>query len=475
MKERAATSALGGWALAAALALCAVGHAAQAQAQATAFTPQERAAILPALDDCARGGAARLGQLDDDALQAALIEQARTDLGQRIRPSQVDSFWAIEPPKRDVEAEFAQARAQGRLQAWIQGLEPTFPRYRALQAGCRRYAALVASGGWEPLADGPALRAGDHDPAVAALRLRLAREGYAPATAQDPELFDDALAEALGRFQERHGLEADAVLGPKTRAALNVTAQARLSQIEMNLERWRWLPRTLPAERIEVDIGGAEATYFVQDKPALAMRAVVGDPKHHTPMFISRVESVLFNPPWNVPTSIVQKEILPKAARNPGYLAKNNFTYIDGRLVQRPGPKNSLGVVKFDLPSPFGVYLHDTPAKSAFDRTDRALSHGCMRLQKPRELAALLLGRQGQGADTVEQAIAAGVTSRTMLTTAVPLYVVYWTAVADDAGEVSFRPDVYGWDDKLAAALAEAQAKRAALSQAATGCGGGEG
>lgn len=476
---RRRAQALLSWPLAAAMTAALVGAAAAqtpsaktAAVQAPApFTPAERAVILPALADCADGGAERLGALDDAGLRDALLRKARTELGQRIRPSDVDGMWSIRPPVRAVEAELNQARLDGRLAAWIASLAPKDPRYQALDTACRRYAGLVAAGGWEPLPPGGVLRQGDTDPQVPLLRLRLAREGFGGATAPEPELFDADLQTAVLGFQSRHGLEPDGVVGPRTRAALNVTAQARLQQIRLNMERWRWLPRPLPAERLEVDIAGQLATLFRAGAPVLAMKVVVGDPEHRTPMFASQVESILFNPPWNVPTSIATKEILPKAARDRGYLARNDFTFVDGRLVQKPGPKNALGVVKFDLPSPFGVYLHDTPGKTAFSRTDRALSHGCMRLEKPRELAALLLERQGGSAADVEAAIAAGETRRTHLATPVPLYVVYWTAAAEADGQASFRPDVYGWDAKLAQALAAADPEqRAALSRPDTDC-----
>lgn len=172
----------------------------------------------------------------------------------------------------------------------------------------------------------------------------------------------------------------------------------------------------------------------------------------------------MFNPPWNVPAEIASKEILPKEARDPGYLARNDFVQIDGRLQQLPGPKNALGVVKFDLPSPFGVYLHDTPAKALFDRSRRALSHGCMRLEKPQALAEALLGPQGWSSDSVVQAVAAGRTQTTALRTPLPLYVVYWTADLSPEGRVRFRPDVYGWDKELLAALAKARPAAAGSS-----------
>jgi murein L,D-transpeptidase YcbB/YkuD len=162
----------------------------------------------------------------------------------------------------------------------------------------------------------------------------------------------------------------------------------------------------------------------------------------------------VFNPPWNVPNSIAQAEILPKAAKDRGYLARNDFTYVDGHLQQRAGPKSALGLLKFDLNSPFGVYLHDTPSKSAFARRVRALSHGCVRLEKPRDLAKLLLGEQGWSPDRVEAAIASGKTQTVALQTTTPLYVLYWTTPVGKSGRVRFRSDVYGWDRKLAGALA---------------------
>lgn len=427
----------------------------------------EREAVVRTLAEAGLSPAGR----DDEALLAALRRHAEVELGQRLRPRAVVDEWALQPARRDVARELQAAREAGRLEAWLAELSPSAPEYRALRAARTRYAALTAQG-WSALPAGPKLKAGDRGEAVVRLRARLAAEGYDPGAGSDPLLFDAGVRAALEDFQGRHGLEVDGVLGSATRAALDVPAATRLAQIDANLERRRWPPHDLPADRLEVDTGGATATLFEGGRPKLTMRVIVGDPKHPTPMFASRLEAVVFNPPWRVPGSIATKEILPRARRDPGYLARNNFTWVDGQLVQRPGPKNSLGVVKFDLPSPFGVYLHDTPGKAAFARADRALSHGCMRLEKPRELAALLLAPQGGSAESVEAAIAAGVTRRVELKTVVPLYVFHWTAVADDGGQVNFRRDVYGWDRKLAAALGGAP-KTAAASGGATDCAEG--
>jgi murein L,D-transpeptidase YcbB/YkuD len=233
------------------------------------------------------------------------------------------------------------------------------------------------------------------------------------------------------------------------------------------------LPHALPADRIEVDIAGAEAVLFKANAPSLTMRVVVGDATHRTPMFASALEAVVFNPPWNVPRSIAEAEILPKAAKDPGYLARNAYVWVDGHLQQRPGPKSALGLVKFDLQNPFGVYLHDTPSRAAFQRRNRALSHGCMRLEMPQELAQRLLATQGWTPEAIDRAIDAKATLRTPLKTRTPLYVTYWTAVAGPAGQVDFRPDVYGWDRKLTSALAAAEPPltgRAGSPPAGDGC-----
>lgn len=430
-------------------------------AQAAALSSAERQAIVRTLAEADPQAASR----DDADLLAALRRHAETELGQRVRPRAVVDEWALQPPRRDVARELEAARAAGTLDAWLGNLSPSSAQYRALREARARYASLTTRG-WSILPAGPTLREGDRQDTIPALRARLSAEGYEVGAEAEPTLFDASLRAALEAFQVRHGLEVDGVLGPATRAALNVPAATRLAQIDANLERHRWTPRDLPADRLEVDTGGATATLFAGGRPSLTMRVIVGDPKHPTPMFASRIEAVVFNPPWRVPGSIASKEILPRARRDPGYLARNNFTWVGGQLVQRPGPRNSLGVVKFDLPSPFGVYLHDTPGKAAFTRADRALSHGCMRLEKPRELAAILLSPQGGSVEGVETAIAAGSTQRVALRTPLPLYVFHWTAVADEDGRVSFRRDVYGWDRKLMIALGGVRPAGGAMASA---------
>ena len=391
--------------------------------------------------------------LDDGALIAAAERWARFQAGQRLRPSSVERFWSLEPPRRDIPREFDEARRTQGLEAWLRALPPADPRYAALVQAGQRYRKIAAAGGWTALPPGKAAP-GERGPLVLALRQRLVAEGYDTGAGRELDLFDPGLTAALARFQRRHGLADDSALGPATRAALDVPAAARLEQIELNLERWRWLPRDLSADRIEVDIGDAQAVVFHAGRPALRMRVVVGAPATMTPMFASRLEAVVFNPPWNVPVSIAAKEITPKVARDPTYLLRHHYVLVPGGLQQLPGPDNALGEVKFDLPSPFGVYLHDTPVRSVFARPVRTLSHGCIRLERPLDLARDLLGAQGWTPDDVAAAVAAGTTRRVALDRSLPLFVVYRTAFVDEAGDLQFRRDAYRWDAKLAAALA---------------------
>ncbi len=393
--------------------------------------------------------------LDDVALVRELMAYVRRELGLRVRPASVDRLWSLSPPARSPEAEFGAARADGTLANWLAQVPARHPQYVALRSAAERYRAATLEP-FVPIGSLPTLREGSTHDALPQVRSRLAKEGFPAPPTSAPALFDAGLASALEVFQASGGLTVDGVLGPATRAALDVSPATRVTQIEANLERLRWLPRELPAERVEVNIAAAEAALIKAGHTPLRMRVVVGDLSHKTPMFASRLEAVVFNSPWNVPASIARDELLPREARDPGYLARNNFVRVAGRLQQRPGPNNSLGQIKFDLPSLFGVYLHDTPGKAAFQRPVRALSHGCVRLEKPRELALALLTPQGWREAEVTAAIAAGGTRRVSLERPVPLFVVYQTAMVEE-GRIRFVPDVYGWDAKLTASLAGAR------------------
>jgi murein L,D-transpeptidase YcbB/YkuD len=349
--------------------------------------------------------------------------------------------------------EMASAYAFGRLAAWSATLSPNGEAYAALARARLRYAAIVAAGGWPDLPLDLRLRPGDVGPGVLALRQRLAAEDAGPPAPDQPEVFDPPLKQSLVAWQARNGLEADGVVGPATRARLAEPAATRLARIEANLERWRWLPRPLPRDRLEIDTGGAVGALFRDGRRVRTFRVIVGAVRDPTPLFLSAINGVVLNPPWNVPDRIAREEILPKAALDPGYLERNGFVQLDGRLQQAPGPRSALGLVKFDLVSPFGVFLHDTPGREAFRLRKRHLSHGCMRVEHPLALADLLLAPQGRGGGRMMADLATGRTQRIALSRPIPLVVVHWTVRVDPDGQVGFLDDVYGWDARLARAL----------------------
>jgi murein L,D-transpeptidase YcbB/YkuD len=250
-------------------------------------------------------------------------------------------------------------------------------------------------------------------------------------------------------------LDATGVVDRPTLAALNVSAQTRVDQIIANMERWRWAPVAMPTDRVQVNIAAAILTLFRGDAPVLSMRAVAGRVTDHTPMLQSTIHSIIFNPPWNVPPSIAAKELWPKEAADPGYLAREDYVIIraeDGsqRLQQRAGPKSALGQVKFDFDNQYGVYLHDTPTHSTFGKQSRLVSHGCVRLDQPKALALMLLrDNPAWTAEAIEEKIADGDTQRVALSRPTAVLIFYWTAFAGPDGVMNFRDDVYGWDRDL--------------------------
>lgn len=389
---------------------------------------------------------------------------------------------------------------------YLQAFTPPHPAYAGLRDALARYRALGAAGGWPTLADGPALKPGVADGRVALLRQQLqARGDLVIAGSHEPALpvmprsdlspaslatgspeappspvdathyFDPALKQAVERFQHRHGLDVDGVVGRATRAALNVPVQDRIEQIILNMERWRWMPRDLGATHVVVNMAGFELDLIEDHRPALSMRVVVGKPYQSTPVFSNKITYLEFNPYWNIPHSIAAKELLPLIQRDPGYLTDRGIRVFTSyaadaaeldpwaidwwaitpatfpfRLRQDPGHDNPLGRVKFMLPNTFAVYLHDTSSPSLFQRTVRTFSHGCIRIEKPAELAAHLL-RHNPGWDLaqVQSTMTSGTRRIVTLKRAVPVHLIYATAWSDDDGTIQFRNDIYGRDSLL--------------------------
>ena len=385
----------------------------------------------------------------------------------------------------DLPATLAQLAGTDDLAASLAAVEPHFHHYQLLKAALAKYRSLAAGPGWTALPDfrGKSLKPGDAYAAAADLRRRLVLLGDLPDQAQaataDDAVLDDTLVEGLKSFQQRHGLQADGALGKTTLQALNTPLAFRVRQIELTLERWRWLPDLAPPW-IAVNIPQFRLFAFTshsdQEEGMLNMEVVVGQafPEKRTPVFLGKVQYVVFRPYWNVPYSITRREILPKIRANPGYLKRSHMELVQGpsddspvvpatpqnialldsgklRLRQLPGPDNALGDVKFLFPNQYNVYLHSTPAQELFSRAKRAFSHGCIRVSDPQGLAAFIL-RNAPGewtAQTIAAAMTGAPNQRVTLSQPVQVMILYGTAVATESGRVYFLDDLYGQDRDL--------------------------
>jgi murein L,D-transpeptidase YcbB/YkuD len=262
----------------------------------------------------------------------------------------------------------------------------------------------------------------------------------------DPATVIEALAPTTPTYrllrQALKNFRADVPVGGKT-------ATTRLREIEVNLERERWLPRRLPADRVWVNVADGRLVLYRDDRPAFSTRVIVGqtDRRNQSPEFQASIDGILFNPPWNIPDDIATDEILPKASHDPDYLTRHNMVMLpNGGLQQLAGVNSGLGQLMFEMRNRFDVYLHDTPSKDLFSRDDRRISHGCIRVENPQKLAAQLMR---QPIDAIDQAIATGNTTRSDLPQPVPVFVAYETAFADADGKLQFRADVYGRDAEI--------------------------
>ncbi len=410
------------------------------------------------------------------ALKVGLIRYARAQHGQRIAADNFKKNWGVHPDPFNPDRGFAAAVAEDRLAAWIDDLPPHYQGYVALRAALKTYRDIAARGGWEKIPAGASpLALHAVGPRVLALRARLAAEDPTTPAAIVPENFDEDLVEAVKHYQLRSGLNPTGIVDSYTLNALNQPVGQRILQIIANLERWRWIDRDMSPTRIEVNIAAAGMTVYNNNYPGLSMRAVAGRPSDQSPMLQSRIDSIVVNPPWNVPYAIAKKEYWPREKKHPGYLEAHGFRAIpDGtnggvRLQQMAGP-SALGKLKFDFPNSYGVYLHDTPTHSTFATDSRAQSHGCIRLQNPVALAQLLTtGMPEWTPEALQDAIDSGDTKRIHLATPIDVVILYWTAYVGK-GQVSFRQDIYGWDQALLQLLEPAQAKvpdRSAESPAA--------
>ena len=403
----------------------------------------------------------------DVLLTAAYVAYAADMLAGQVNPSTISQAWHIPTVTRELDSAIVRGIEEPDMRGSLATMAPQDPDYGVLKAAYARYAKIEAAGGWAPLAA---------DAADSVLAARLAMEDITAGAPDADSISDDsasastrtdsarnrrtartrapsaALRPLLSLYQVRHGLTPTGSLDKATLAALNSPASHRVRQIAANLERHRWLPRTLGSRYVYVNVPAFRLTAYDGGQKALEMKVVVGEEYEGktTPVFADSMETVVFRPYWNITPDIQAKEIGPKAASDPGYLARNDMEYFkDGgqtRIRQRPGDKNSLGLVKFLFPNSFNIYLHDTPAKELFAKADRAASHGCIRLEKPAEMAQWVLGWD---ADRVQNAMHSGSDNNAVrVAQKIPVYIVYFTTYVRD-GQLYFGEDIYDRDDSL--------------------------
>lgn len=417
--------------------------AALSQAERHGLDPAPYLALIPA--------DAGLADRDVGRTRAALAYAGALSAGV-VDPTRVNAVWELDVNRLDPVPGLAAALARGEVGEWLASLPPQDQEYAALSEAYVAYRKLAAQGDWPRVLGGAKLAPGKKDPRTPALQARLVLEGYLPpavADAPPPQIYGPDLVQAVTRFQADHGLNADGVVGDDTAEALSESPADRAARLAVNLERRRWLSRVVPATRIDVNTAATFLTYWRDGAPVRVAKVVAGRPKDPTPALGSPFSALVVNPPWNVPKSIASKELGPKGS---AYLRRQGMYWRDGQIVQRPGPKNSLGLVKFDMENPHAVYLHDTPAKELFQENQRHLSHGCVRVEGALEFARALAEESGKGA-AFDAALASGKTTRVELDRSVAVRLLYHTVFVDQDGRVAFRPDVYGWDDDLARAM----------------------
>ena len=376
----------------------------------------------------------------------------------------------------DLAATLEAGLRSGSIARMIRALAPDHPGYRRLRKALADYRNIYRKGGWAKISPGPQLRKGDRDRRVMVLRERLEIE-YPDCGDQraGSGSFDDGLKRCVEAFQRRHGLDVDGIVGLKTLGELNTPVEDRIRQIEINMERWRWLPSYLGKRYVLVNIADFELNVFEMDRQVMVMRAVVGKDYRQTPVFSAPMTFFVINPYWYVPRRVALEGLLPAIRNDPNYILSHGLKIyresegseeeidpesiewesvaeenLDFFFRQSPGPLNALGRFKFMFPNPFDIYIHDTPSQALFKHNMRTFSAGCIRIERPLELAEYLLkGSSRWNGRTLLAAADSGKTRTISLPEAIPVHIQYWTAWADPAGRVHFRPDVYGRDRRL--------------------------
>jgi len=427
----------------------------------------------------------------------------------RVRAEQINLELSIGERQVNLSNLLVTAIETNQVQGTLDSLLPKYPMYAKLRISLKEYKEIAAKGGWQPVPYGDKFKKGARGQRVLALSKRLKVTGELDSSIVESDLFDETLDQAVRKYQQRNGLYIDGVVGKSTIEALNVPVEERISQIELTMERWRLIPQNLGDRYILVNIANFHLYGIENNNDSINMRIVVGKPRWNTPMFSEDMTHLIVNPYWNIPPSIFRDDIAPRIKEDPGYMAKRNMDalglkapqkivveeaevvevaenvevaeVIDGnnlgkqrlsdaeaqniqaqkeyiskvltgkyRLRQNPGPGNPLGRIKFLFPNKHSVYLHDTPNRGFFKKAQRNFSHGCIRVEKPVELAEFVLfSNPNWTENTIISTINKGRTKTVHLGQAIPVYVLYFTTWVDNEGSVNFHKDIYGLDKTL--------------------------
>jgi murein L,D-transpeptidase YcbB/YkuD len=401
-------------------------------------------------------------------------------LAGRIDPETIYPEWDAFNPEADLARILEDAIRLNTIAETLKQLAPPHSAYQQLKTALKTYRKIAEKGGWSTLMIRIPLRPGNNSPDVARLRQRLCCSAQQPSLSlPEANHFDETLTRRIRHFQMTHGLTVDGIVGPRTLEALNVSTEQRIRQIELNLERWRWLPHHLGRRHIRVNIADYSLTAIENATPALRMRIVAGKPFWQTPVFSRQMRYLVINPYWNIPHKIAVSEILPKQQKDETYLTRQKIRLFAGweneaaelspadidwskmdadrfkyRLRQAPGPLNPLGRLKFIFPNKYAVYLHDTPIKHLFERNSRSFSHGCIRLEKPVELASWILKDDPHWTyQSLSDVIKSNARKVISIRNPLEIHLLYWTAWADAQGHIHFHKDIYKRDQPLDRAL----------------------
>lgn len=394
----------------------------------------------------------------------------------RVKPNEVNRSLNLFPKAPDPSVVLEYVESSEDFATAIDGLSPNTPNYARLKTALADYRAKEAAGGFTPVPEGETLKPGMTDARLDTLRQRLAEQDLFSPGSHSGTVYDGALVEAVKLFQERHGLEVDGIIGKATLAEINVPISTRIGQMELNMERRRWMPDDLGPRYVFVNLADQNLKVVEDDKTVHTTRVVVGKPFHATPVFSDEMTYAEVNPYWTVPYSIATTEYLPMLQRDPGALQGKNIRVFSGNreidpwsvawssysrasfpftLRQDPGEGNALGRIKFMFPNKFNIYIHDTPSKSLFSRAQRSFSHGCIRAEAPFDLGEALLGPDGWTKAKLETVRDSGERRVIKLSKPLPVHLTYLTAWVNKDGSVHFRADIYERDKVLAKAIAQ--------------------